>query len=124
MGVIRRDRKYLVAKRPNHLHKGGLWEFPGGKIDADESVQQALARELNEELGIVVDADRIQYLFPIEWAYPEKKVRLEICLVEIFSGEPEGVEGQPVKWLEMESLRDYSFPEANSGILDWLEKSG
>lgn len=121
VGVIRRGNQILIAKRPDHLHKGGLWEFPGGKAEPEESVEQALARELNEELGIQPDLVQIQYLFPIEWTYAEKKVRLEICLVEKFSGDPLGVEGQLIKWVGVNELRDYEFPEANLEILNWLE---
>eukprot|EP00903_Cladosiphon_okamuranus_P004470 g4468.t1 len=110
----------LIAKRPQHLHKGGLWEFPGGKISAEETVAIALARELWEELGIEVDPAQAEYLFAIHWSYPEKDVRLEICLVDAFDGEPTGKEGQMVRWVAVDELGDYEFPEANAEIVRWL----
>lgn len=121
VGVIRREKLVLISKRPKHLHKGGMWEFPGGKVEMGESLEEALARELKEELGIAIGP--IQQLFDIDWAYPEKRVKLEICLVDQFSGEPRGVEGQPVKWVSADQLSDYQFPEANQEIVTWLRRS-
>eukprot|EP01137_Pigoraptor_chileana_P016793 Opistho-2@73895 len=92
--VIRDDSgKILIARRADTQHQGGLWEFPGGKVEADESVECALARELQEELGIVVGAARP--LIKVRHDYPDKQVLLDVWEVSSFSGEPHGAEGQP-----------------------------
>ncbi len=110
----------LIAKRPAHLHQGGLWEFPGGKIEAGESLSQALVRELREELGIAVNPQACESLVDIEHDYGDKAVRLEVCWVRDFSGEPEGREGQPLRWVSAEALTDYAFPVANQAIIQAL----
>ncbi|PTT03442.1 NUDIX domain-containing protein, partial [Pseudomonas sp. HMWF006] len=75
--VIRDDSgKVLIARRADTQHQGGLWEFPGGKVEADESVETALARELHEELGIVVGAARP--LIKVHHDYPDKQVLLDV----------------------------------------------
>ena len=120
VGVIQRDDFILIAKRPAHLHQGGLWEFPGGKIQLGEPAVGALVRELEEEIGIQISSEDPEYLFSVRWDYPDKQVMLEIYLVDKFSGDPEGKEGQPVKWVRPEELGEYQFPEANARILRWI----
>ncbi len=111
------DQNILIARRPAHLHQGGLWEFPGGKIEAGESLSQALVRELREELGITVDPQACQRLVNIDHDYGDKAVRLEVCWVRSFEGEPEGREGQPLRWVPKSTLADYPFPAANQAII-------
>ena len=108
----------LIAKRPDHLHQGGLWEFPGGKVDEGESVRNALARELNEELAIQVEA--AEPYMEIHHDYSDKSVFLDIWVVDQFGGEPVGNEGQQVCWVPRQELRSYDFPEANVAIIDKL----
>lgn len=114
--VIRdaRDR-ILIAKRPDHAHQGGLWEFPGGKLEADESRFAGLVRELQEELGIHVTNARP--LLDIRHDYADKSVRLDVWLVTGFDGDAHGAEGQPVRWVAAAELDDYAFPEANAPIV-------
>lgn len=114
--VIRgREGKVLLAKRPAHLHQGNKWEFPGGKVEAGEAVEQALARELREELGItpVVSRPLIQVLHH----YPDKSVFLDVWEVVAFSGQPAGREGQRIEWVEISALANYEFPDANVPIV-------
>lgn len=118
VGVIVRDGRVCISLRPNHLHKGGCWEFPGGKIDAGETVESALARELGEELGIEVVSTSA--LIEVDWAYPEKNVRLEVLQVNKFIGEPRGLENQEVLWVPIGDLTEYQFPEANLAIVEAL----
>ena len=113
----------LIAKRLDHLHKGGYWEFPGGKIDTDETAAEALVRELNEEIGIQVNAESCHFLFPISWEYPEKKIELNTFLVREFDGEPTGREGQEVRWVSSSDIDQYLFPEANESIVNWVSKN-
>lgn len=105
----------LIARRPAHLHQGGLWEFPGGKVEPGEAVERALARELHEELGIEVE--RAQPLIRVPYDYPDKRVLLDIWRVDRFRGEPHGREGQPVAWAPPEALVRYEFPAANLPIV-------
>ena len=85
----------LIARRPDHAHQGGLWEFPGGKVEAAESVATALQRELHEELGIAVQA--AEPWLQIRHAYPDKTVLLDVWRVTAWRGEPHGREGQPLR---------------------------
>ena len=107
--------KILIARRADTQHQGGLWEFPGGKVEADESVESALARELHEELGIVVAAARP--LIKVRHDYPDKQVLLDVWEVSAFSGEPHGAEGQPLAWVPARELINYEFPAANQPIV-------
>lgn len=109
----------LVARRSKQQHLGGLWEFPGGKLEPGESVQQALYRELREELAIEVQ--RSQPLCRIEHNYPEKSVLLDVWIVDRFSGEPTGVEQQPLRWLATAQLDPAQFPPANRLIIRRLQ---
>jgi len=113
--VIRRAGKILIAQRPLDKHQGGLWEFPGGKVEEGEPVQQALVRELEEELGITATA--VRSLIRITHDYPDKSVCLDVWEVLEFVGEPHGREGQPVRWVTPAELDEYDFPAANKPIL-------
>ncbi|MYM64698.1 Nudix family hydrolase [Pseudomaricurvus sp. HS19] len=105
----------LIARRPDTAHQGGLWEFPGGKLEAGESAPQALARELHEELGIHVE--HCEPLIQIRHDYPDKSVLLDVWTVDAFAGEPHGREGQPVRWVAASDLGNYDFPAANVPIV-------
>jgi 8-oxo-dGTP diphosphatase len=107
--------KILITQRAEAAHQGGLWEFPGGKVDAGETVQAALRRELQEELGIEVSAARP--LIQIEHDYPDKQVLLDVWDVSAFSGQAHGREGQPLAWVSPRHLADYEFPAANRPIV-------
>ena len=113
----------LIAKRPQHLHQGGLWEFPGGKVSLGETVEQALKRELYEELGIRVL--KAQPLMHVQHDYSDKQVFLDIWTVTQFSGDAKGQEGQRIQWVELQKLysqeSDYQFPKANKAILQQLK---
>lgn len=109
------DDRVLIAKRPLDKHQGGLWEFPGGKVEAGEAVEAALARELLEELGIRVTQARP--LIQVRHSYPDKQVLLDVWEVSAFEGEAHGAEGQPLAWVQARDLPDYSFPAANLPII-------
>lgn len=113
--VFNERGEVLLARRPDHLHQGGLWEFPGGKVEAGEAVEQALARELREELGIEVEQARP--LIRIAHDYPDRRVLLDVWRVERFHGEPHGREGQPLAWVMPDALPAYEFPAANRPIV-------
>lgn len=119
-GVIEdKAGRILLARRSQHLHQGGLWEFPGGKVEVDESVYAALRRELEEELGIVVT--QAVPLIRIPYNYSDKKVLLDVWRVIAFDNTPHGAEGQEIAWVERCDLRRYEFPAANTPIVTATE---
>ena len=110
----------LIARRPKGVHQGGLWEFPGGKVESGEQAAQALVRELQEELGIT--ATECRPLIQIHHDYPDKSVFLDVWKVTQFAGEPIGsdglgAEGQPVQWVPSLELHRWAFPAANAAIV-------
>ncbi|MEH6814039.1 MAG: Nudix family hydrolase [Motiliproteus sp.] len=113
------DGRLLITRRSDHTHQGGLWEFPGGKVEAGESVQQALCRELKEELDI--EPRHYLPLIRIPFSYPDKTVLLDVWRVLSFDGEPKGLEGQPMRWLSVSELDRDEFPAANRAIIDSLQ---
>lgn len=117
VGVIWRDGRLLIARRPDSAHQGGLLEFPGGKVEPGESVQQALARELLEETAVTVSPQSLEPLIGIRHDYGDKQVFLDVWQTHESAGEPHGVEGQPVFWLEPEALQADDFPAANRPII-------
>lgn len=123
VGVVRDDRgRVLVARRAAHRHQGGCWEFPGGKVEAGETITAALRRELAEELGITVDA--CTPLIRIAHDYGDRHVILEVRAVDRWSGQVAGLEGQPVAWRSPEALDRADFPAANRGIISALRLPG
>lgn len=114
--VIRaEDGRILIARRADDQHQGGLWEFPGGKVEPGETVQAALARELEEELGIRPTVARP--LIQVHHDYPDKQVLLDVWEVSAFVGAPHGAEGQPLAWVSARQLLEYQFPAANQPIV-------
>jgi 8-oxo-dGTP diphosphatase len=119
VGAVLREDRVLLSKRAIHQHQGGLWEFPGGKVDNTESVTAALVRELREELAI--EARRMEPLIQIPHDYGDKCVLLDVWVVTHFGGEPQGQEGQPVAWVKLDQLKNYQFPAANRAIVSALQ---
>jgi len=116
VGVVRRaDGRILLAWRDARRHQGGCWEFPGGKVHDDETVQQALRRELAEEVGII--ATCMQPLIRIPHVYPERAVLLDVHEVTAFDGKARGLEGQRIQWVDPDRLRELPLPEANRPIV-------
>ena len=112
-GIILNEKKdqIFITKRPEKLHKGGFWEFPGGKVEADESAEQGLVRELQEEIDIT--AKKIELFEHFDFDYTDKSLTFDFFLVLSFDGNPYGKEGQEGKWVTIRDLKDYRFPEAN-----------
>lgn len=110
--------RVLVTKRPDHVHQGGLWEFPGGKLEPGESPEQGLARELAEELGIEVRDSRP--LIRIRHHYGDRHVLLDVRRVCSYAGTPAGLEGQPLAWRRPETMDPACFPAADRPIITAL----
>jgi 8-oxo-dGTP diphosphatase len=116
VGVVKNTEGHiLISLRDESLHQGGLWEFPGGKIESEESAEQALARELKEELAITVIA--ATPLITVKHQYPDLAVQLHVFLVEHFSGDAKSCAGQPCKWVNPAELANHTFPAANQPII-------
>jgi 8-oxo-dGTP diphosphatase len=114
--IVNSQQEILLAKRLDHLHQGGKWEFPGGKVEQGETVSDALKRELKEEVN--VDVISSSPFMQISHDYPDKQVLLDIHLVSDFNGQAQGLEQQQICWVAKADLINYEFPEANKPILD------
>lgn len=117
VGVIynsTRDR-VLISKRSAGQHLAGYWEFPGGKVEANEEVLPALMRELSEELGI--DVCKAKPFTTISYDYPDKIVLLDVWKVFEWAGEPANLENQEIRWVHISDLKNYKFPDANKHII-------
>lgn len=111
--------RILITRRADHVHQGGLWEFPGGKLEPGETTAQALARELFEELGIGVLAS--EPLIRVLHHYGDRSVLLDVHRVTAYAGAVEGRQGQPWRWVAPQELGDYAFPAADRPIITALE---
>jgi 8-oxo-dGTP diphosphatase len=114
-----RDRRVLIAQRPTGKHMAGRWEFPGGKLAAAESEREALARELFEELGVRISACRP--LMRLFHDYDDRRVELSMWIVEAYSGEPRGLDGQALKWVPPAALLDEDILEADRPFIVALQ---
>ncbi len=118
-GVIRRDDgRLLISQRLADDTLGGYWEFPGGKVDPGEELKAALHRELAEELGIETEigAEIHRIIHP----YPDRDVRLWFFDARILSGEPQKLEVADFRWVTLDDLMNYQFPEADLPLLNQL----
>lgn len=113
------DGRVLVARRPRQVHQGGLWEFPGGKCEPDETVAAALTRELREELG--VELGDCRSLLQVSHDYGDRRVLLDVQQVTRYTGTPVGREGQPLEWVAVGALFGRAFPAANLAIIRALQ---
>jgi len=123
VALVRSDGRLLLAQRPKGKAMAGLWEFPGGKVEAGESPQGALARELVEELGVVVaEADMAAFSFASH-AYEKFHLLMPVFLVRRWEGEVEAREGQQLAWVSAAEIRSYPAPEADLPLfeqfIDW-----
>lgn len=111
--------RVLITRRADHLHQGGLWEFPGGKLEPGETPEQALARELKEELDILPLSH--EPLIRIHHQYDDRHVRLDFFRVTAFEGEPRSMEGQPMQWLHPGAMQAEHFPAADRPVITALQ---
>lgn len=122
VGVVKNpQQQILIAKRPPQVIMPGYWEFPGGKMEAFETYEQALARELHEEIDII--PQRMQFLMQQSYERVDKLIELNVFLVQQFMGEAVGKEGQEVRWVMLEEFIDYEFLPSNDKLLTFLQEN-
>lgn len=118
-GILRdREGRVLLAEHMHDRQFAGLWEFPGGKIDAGESREAALTRELAEELGI--ESSRFEYFMSLEHDYADRHVFIEFFLVTAWRHRVRGVLGQGLRWVATDALRTEELLPANVAVVDAL----
>lgn len=120
VGILKRGDKVLVALRPDHKPYSSYWEFPGGKIERNESAKDALIREMHEELGI--DVQSAEHCFDHVHAYPDKTVQLEMWMITEFTGEPHSKETQELRWVTHQEMLELRLLEGNWAIMERIKK--
>jgi mutator protein MutT len=115
IGIVTRAGMVLICQRPQGKSFGGCWEFPGGKREAGESIEQCLRRELREELAI--DVTPLRALTTLDHDYPRGKIRLHPYVVALTEGEPQLLACQRALWVEPHELTNYRFPPANDRLI-------
>lgn len=113
--IVNDNNEVCISLRHPNSHQGGLWEFPGGKIESNETVEQALVREIREELDLIIKQSRP--LITIAHDYQDKHVCLHVHKILAYEGRARGLEGQEVRWIELSQLSGYDFPQANIPII-------
>jgi 8-oxo-dGTP diphosphatase len=119
IGLVWKDGRLLIARRPEGVHLGGMWEFPGGKVEAGETPETGLLRELREELG--VEATVIGRRAVLEFTYPDRSVRLHPLDCRWLSGEARPAGCEDPRWVAPIELSAYEFPPANASLLAELQ---
>ncbi|MDJ0920227.1 MAG: (deoxy)nucleoside triphosphate pyrophosphohydrolase [Henriciella sp.] len=118
--LIDEKQRVLLAQRPEGKSMAGLWEFPGGKIEPGESPESALVRELNEELGIMVNANAIKPITFASHTYKTFHLLMPLFHVSEWEGSPEPAEGQQLQWVSAAALHTYPAPQADIPLFDVL----
>ncbi len=122
--LIDADNRVLLAQRPEGRKMAGLWEFPGGKVEPGEIPEDALIRELKEELGITVPPRCLAPLTFASHTYDDFHLLMPLYISRTWEGEPEPLEFQALKWVRAARLRDYEMPPADLPLIpilqDWL----
>ena len=119
--IIRDNDKILISQRSDNVHLPGLWEFPGRKVEPDESLQAALEREIREELGVTILVQ--DKFFTVEHNYTSKSVRLHFFNCSIVEGEPQPLEVADIRWVRPGELGRFEFPPADADLISILRHS-
>lgn len=118
-GLILREGRYLIAQRKVGVHLGGLWEFPGGKCERGESLEDCLRRELREELGIEITTPVLFHV--IRHEYPEKTVELHFFRCSIRDGQACALDCEDLRWVAPDELTKFEFPPADQPLIQALQ---
>lgn len=121
-GLIWKNGRVLIAKRPEGSHLEGYWEFPGGKQEKGESLKGCLEREIEEELGLKVKAE--EALLTLDHEYQAKAISLHVFNCTPLAGEPTALECEQVRWVDPIDLKGFSFPPPDVRVIEFLIGSG
>lgn len=120
VAVIRNQQgQILIDRRRKEGAMGGLWEFPGGKIENNETVENCIAREIKEELAIEIKVGKC--LIVVNHTYPTFKITLFVHECQYLSGKPQPLASDEIRWVNLEEISEYNFPEANQAIIAILK---
>ena len=121
IAIIDANDRILIAKRPNKKHLSGFWEFPGGKVEKGESPENALVREVKEELNIDINNKCIAPLTFSEFNYENFHLLLLLYVCRRWEGEPMSMEKNEIKWVKVNTLRQYKMPPADDSLIYSLQ---
>ena len=121
IALIDANNQILIAKRPNKKHLSGFWEFPGGKVEKGESPENALVREVKEELNIDINNKCIAPLTFSEFNYENFHLLLLLYVCRRWEGEPMSMEKNEIKWVKVNTLRQYKMPPADDSLIYSLQ---
>jgi mutator protein MutT len=116
--LICKDDRLLITQRRPEDHLPNLWEFPGGKVEAGETFENCLVREIREELGIEISVGKL--VEDLTHSYPEKTVRLRFFECRLVAGDPKPIHCQALRWVARQELRNYEFPAADAKLIERL----
>ncbi len=119
-GLIWRDGRVLIARRPPGSHLAGFWEFPGGKQEAGENLRTCLEREIREELGLEVQV--AEELMAIRHDYETRRICLHVFACVAREGEPQGLQGQEIRWVAPQDLRRHRFPPPDEAVIEYITR--
>mgnify|MGYP001625100542 FL=1 len=117
-GIIYKNNKFLIAQRNLNKSQGGLWEFPGGKVEKDESYERALIREIKEELNADIEVN--EYIGESIYQYPEKDIKLIFYKAKLLSDRIELLEHESYKWITKDEKDKYEFAGADKVVFDLI----
>lgn len=118
--LIDADRRVLIAQRPADKSMGGLWEFPGGKIEPQETPEMAIIRELEEELGVTTKTACLAPLSFASHSYDDFHLMMPLYVCRKWDGQPQALEHAALKWVRPQALRDYDMPPADAPLIAHL----
>jgi 8-oxo-dGTP diphosphatase len=118
--LIDADGRVLIAQRPEGRSMAGLWEFPGGKVEAGETPEASLIRELKEELAITVREECLAPLTFASHSYPDFHLLMPLYVCRRWEGTVQAQEGQALKWVRPNTLKDYPMPPADVPLISHL----
>ena len=121
VALVNSDNQILIAQRPKEKHLSGLWEFPGGKVEKNESPENTLIRELKEELNVNINQKCVAPLTFSEFDYKEFNLLLLLYVCRRWDGDPESMENNPIKWVKSNKLREYKMPPADESLIYCLQ---
>lgn len=118
VAVIWKDQRILIDRRKPEGLLGGLWEFPGGKLEPGETIEECIQREIREELAIEIEVG--EQLIVVDHTYTHFRVTLNVHHCQYVAGEPQAIECDEIRWVSVNELSDYPFPKANIKIIEAL----